>query len=215
MLDESLKTSAHPGVVYRSGPAGRRAGLAGGPDVWEAINAVRHAQGSGEQKIVEVTAQLGVPERLVRVAVSFAASYPEEIETLIAAMTQWWRTPGGSPRPGPGCSPREVPDRRDVRGAAEDRVIVTENAVDFVTLLDTGLAADLTVPPVIIAVKRMMPCGAGAMSHHLAERLDAWASAHPIPTGTCTGWAATEQVAAVSTSSGVRRSGAPPSPGPA
>lgn len=24
----------HPGIVFRSGPAGRRAGLAGGPDIW-------------------------------------------------------------------------------------------------------------------------------------------------------------------------------------
>jgi hypothetical protein len=27
----------HPGIVFRSGPAGRRPGLAGGPDVWEVV----------------------------------------------------------------------------------------------------------------------------------------------------------------------------------
>ena len=27
----------HPGVVFRSGPAGRRPGLIGGPDVWEVV----------------------------------------------------------------------------------------------------------------------------------------------------------------------------------
>lgn len=85
LLDEGLKSAAHPGVVYRAGPAGRRAGLAGGPDVWEVIGAIRHAQGSGEKKVVEGAAQLGIPERLVRVALSFAASYPEEIEASIAA----------------------------------------------------------------------------------------------------------------------------------
>ncbi len=27
----------HPGIVFRSGPAGRRPGLLGGPDVWEVV----------------------------------------------------------------------------------------------------------------------------------------------------------------------------------
>jgi hypothetical protein len=27
----------HPGIAFRDGPSGRRAALAGGPDVWEAI----------------------------------------------------------------------------------------------------------------------------------------------------------------------------------
>lgn len=67
------------------------------------------------------------------------------------------------------------------RSAAENRVVVTENAADFVALLDARTAAGLTAPPVIIALKRTMPRGAGAMSHHLAERLDAWAQANPDP----------------------------------
>lgn len=85
LLDEGLKISAHPGLVYRSGPAGRRAALAGGPDVWEVIGALRHADGVGDEKIVDAAEQLGLPERLVRLAVSFAAAYPEEVEAIIAA----------------------------------------------------------------------------------------------------------------------------------
>jgi len=27
----------HPGIVFRTGPAGRRAGLPAGPDVWEVV----------------------------------------------------------------------------------------------------------------------------------------------------------------------------------
>ncbi len=27
----------HPGVIFRSGPAGRRPGLVGGPDIWEVV----------------------------------------------------------------------------------------------------------------------------------------------------------------------------------
>jgi hypothetical protein len=31
----------HPGIVFRDGPTGRRAGLAAGPDVWEVVSALR------------------------------------------------------------------------------------------------------------------------------------------------------------------------------
>ena len=34
---EGIEMDEHPGIVFRSGPAGRRAGLVGGPDVWEVV----------------------------------------------------------------------------------------------------------------------------------------------------------------------------------
>ena len=34
---EGLEMDDHPGIVFRSGPAGRRPGLVGGPDVWEVV----------------------------------------------------------------------------------------------------------------------------------------------------------------------------------
>ncbi len=34
---EGIEMDEHPGVVFRSGPAGRRPGLLGGPDVWEVV----------------------------------------------------------------------------------------------------------------------------------------------------------------------------------
>jgi hypothetical protein len=83
MLDESLKTALHPGIVYRDGPAGRRAALAGGPDVWEVVLAVRHAPGPGDAKVLDAAEQMGLPHRLVRLAVNFAAAYPDEIERRI------------------------------------------------------------------------------------------------------------------------------------
>ena len=36
-IDEGLRMEAHPGIVFRNGPSGRRAGLAAGPDVWEVV----------------------------------------------------------------------------------------------------------------------------------------------------------------------------------
>jgi len=37
VLDEGLKTRRFPGIVYSDGPTGRRAGLLGGPEVWEVV----------------------------------------------------------------------------------------------------------------------------------------------------------------------------------
>jgi hypothetical protein len=45
---EGLEMDEHPGIVFRSGPAGRRAGLFGGPDVWEVV-AVHRSFGDVEQ----------------------------------------------------------------------------------------------------------------------------------------------------------------------
>src|SRR5258708_1732235 len=54
VLDEGLKTRRFPGIVYRDGPTGRRAGLVGGPDVWEVVRAVRGAPGKGDQRVRRV-----------------------------------------------------------------------------------------------------------------------------------------------------------------
>lgn len=80
VLDEGLKTAGHPGIVYRDGATGRRAALAGGPDVWEVVLAVRSAPGSEDAKVRDAAQQMGLAERLVRVAVNFAAAHPDEIE---------------------------------------------------------------------------------------------------------------------------------------
>lgn len=80
----------HPGVVFRDGPTGRRAGLAGGPDVWEVVRAVKSAR-AAEPDLAEddvlavVVANTGVPLRSVRTAVSYWASYPAEIDAEIDA----------------------------------------------------------------------------------------------------------------------------------
>src|SRR5499427_998782 len=52
LVDEALRTSEHPGIVFRPGPTGRRAGLAGGPDVWEIIRAIKSAR-AAEHELAE------------------------------------------------------------------------------------------------------------------------------------------------------------------
>ena len=82
--------SEYPGVVFRDGPTGRRAGLAGGPDVWELVRAIKSARAAApelneEQLLALVVSNTGVPIRMVRTALSYWASYPSDIEAQIDA----------------------------------------------------------------------------------------------------------------------------------
>ena len=67
------------------------------------------------------------------------------------------------------------------RATGEDRVVVTENAVDFLALLNGATSASLVTDPVVLALKRTLPADAGAMAHELAKRLARWADNHPDP----------------------------------
>ena len=73
----------HPGVVFRDGPTGRRAGLAGGPDVWEVIAAIRDSGLDGEQALQAAAEWAGLSVREVRTAVGYYAEFPEEIDDRI------------------------------------------------------------------------------------------------------------------------------------
>jgi hypothetical protein len=89
-VDEALRMEAHPGIFFREGPAGRRAVLVGGPDVWEVIRAVKSVRanepGLSADEVVELVAQdSGVPARLLRVAIDYWAAYPDEIDEWIKA----------------------------------------------------------------------------------------------------------------------------------
>jgi hypothetical protein len=90
LVDEALRMGEHPGIVFRPGPTGRRAGLAGGPDVWEAIRAIKSARAS-EPGLLEddllglIAENTGMPVRSLRIAIRYWASYPDEIDDEIAA----------------------------------------------------------------------------------------------------------------------------------
>jgi hypothetical protein len=90
LVDEALRMSEHPGVMFLAGPTGRRASLASGPDVWEVVRAIKSARSSEpdlteEDILALVTKNTGVPARLLRIAIRYWASYPSEIDSEIAA----------------------------------------------------------------------------------------------------------------------------------
>lgn len=80
----------HPGVIFRVGPTGRRAALAGGPDVWEVIRAVRSAHAAEPELnsydlLKLVSGNTGVTTHLLNIAVRYWAAYPNEVDAEIAA----------------------------------------------------------------------------------------------------------------------------------
>ena len=80
LLEQGLAAIEHPGIVYRSGPSGWRAGLAGGPDVDEVVRTVRSIGATGDRVVLVAAESLGVDARLVRIAIDYAAEHLEEIE---------------------------------------------------------------------------------------------------------------------------------------
>ena len=80
LVDEGLRAQDFPGIVFRDGPSGRRAGLAGGPDVWEVVRAVRDTASRGEGAISAAASALGLGEHRIRTALSYYGTYASEID---------------------------------------------------------------------------------------------------------------------------------------
>jgi hypothetical protein len=90
LVDEALRMTEHPGIIFRAGPTGRRAALAGGPDAWEVIRAVRSAHAAepeldSNDLLKLVSDNTGVTVHLLSIAVRYWAAYPDEVDAEIAA----------------------------------------------------------------------------------------------------------------------------------
>jgi hypothetical protein len=90
LVDEALRMSEHPGIVFRPGPTGRRAALAGAADVWEVVRAIRSARAaepdlSSADLIGLISDNTGIPGRLINVAIHYWAAYPHEVDAEIAS----------------------------------------------------------------------------------------------------------------------------------
>ena len=80
--EEGARREEHPLVVFRDGPTGRRAGLLGGPDVWEVAMWVEDL--AAEPDPVAALVEDGAVSRsLVDAAMRYRAAYSDEIEARI------------------------------------------------------------------------------------------------------------------------------------
>jgi len=84
LVDEGIRMAEHPGVVFRDGPTGRRAGLSAGPDVWEVVVVLRdYAEGGATEAVRRAAKWLGLTEAQVRTAENYYASFADEIDDRI------------------------------------------------------------------------------------------------------------------------------------
>jgi hypothetical protein len=73
----------HPGIILRDGPTGRRAALAGGPDVWEVIATLAGTGLAGDEAL-KATADWGnLTPAQVRAAVRYYAEHRDEVDARI------------------------------------------------------------------------------------------------------------------------------------
>ncbi|MBA3799209.1 MAG: CopG family transcriptional regulator [Actinomycetota bacterium] len=90
LLDEALRRERHPDVTFRDGPAGRRAGLVRGPDVWEIAgslkaNRAESPDASGEAMLELLEQSTGLPRRDLRAALRYYAEFTDEVDAWIAS----------------------------------------------------------------------------------------------------------------------------------
>ncbi len=84
LIEEGLRVEEHPGIVFRSGPTGRRAGVAGGPDVWEIVRDLRGANADADP--IETVGRIsGLDRAVVELAAGYYADYSEDVDERIRA----------------------------------------------------------------------------------------------------------------------------------
>ena len=85
--EEGVRRDEHPLVTFRDGPTGRRAGLVGGPDIWEVVMWIEDL--AGENDPVEVlNRESAVPRPQIEAALRYHAGYPDEVDARIALHRQ-------------------------------------------------------------------------------------------------------------------------------
>lgn len=102
LLEEAVRMRRAPGVLFTTGPAGRRAVVAGtGLDVWEVVATWRAA---GDDFAALQARYSWLTEPQLRAALGYYRLYPEEIEERLRREEEW--TPERVRRELPFAAPR-------------------------------------------------------------------------------------------------------------
>lgn len=81
--EEGARRDEHPMITFRDGPAGRRAGLVGGPDVWEVAMWLDDLA-SEPNPVQTLVDELAVTRPQVDATIAYRSSYPDEVAARIA-----------------------------------------------------------------------------------------------------------------------------------
>ncbi|MGH9156497.1 MAG: ribbon-helix-helix protein, CopG family [Acidimicrobiales bacterium] len=85
LIDEGLRIRRHPLVGFRDGPTGRRAGLVGGPDIWEVIAGMVGGDVPPGERVDRAVNLYGLRTQQVDAALAYYAAFTEEVQAEIAA----------------------------------------------------------------------------------------------------------------------------------
>lgn len=88
LIDEGLRMTAHPSVVFRDGPAGRRPALAGGPEIVDVIGAIVGGDVPAGQRKAHAADVLAIPVAMVDAALAYYAEFTDEIDAELAARAE-------------------------------------------------------------------------------------------------------------------------------
>ncbi len=80
--EEGARREEHPLVAFRDGPTGRRAGLLGGPDVWEVAMWVEDLAAQ-DDPVAALLEDSILTRAQVDAALRYRAAYPDEIAARI------------------------------------------------------------------------------------------------------------------------------------
>ncbi len=84
MIDEGIQIEEFPGISFRAGPTGRRAGIVGGPDVWEIVRDLKGAAREGSSDpIAAISSVTGIERSKIELAANYYAAYPHGVDERI------------------------------------------------------------------------------------------------------------------------------------
>ena len=69
-------------ITFRDGPTGRRAGLVGGPDVWEVVMWVEELAGERDP-VASLVHESTLTRPQIEAALRYRAAYPDEVHARI------------------------------------------------------------------------------------------------------------------------------------
>ncbi len=80
--EEGARHDEHPLITFRDGPTGRRAGLVGGPDVWEVAMWLEDL-GTESDPVATLAEGTVLTRSQIDAALRYRAAYPGEIDARI------------------------------------------------------------------------------------------------------------------------------------
>jgi hypothetical protein len=80
--EEGTRREEHPHITFRDGPAGRRAKLIDGPDVWEIVMWVEDLDEEPDP-ITTLVEESGLTRPQIDAALGYRTAYPDEIAARI------------------------------------------------------------------------------------------------------------------------------------